>query len=499
MIVSYFVLLFPSLYVDHIEKNNYNAVVALQEQYVVDRDYQHLEVKNPTGTITIDIPLSGNEMIVVNKFFKGTVTILDKEIITLLEDLRYYAKNPKEMPENTDNWFDFSIIEKKINEYRDSLSTLPFSVVWDNVGNEEYEWESFTKVHVVTDDFYVTEAKVTQGGSQYTTYLAITVTDQSIVVTVMSVTSPDMKDITPVVFQSLPMIVAVITLLVLLLSQVFSQWIITPIIKLSKHAQTLRRVKNMEIMPIKLQGNDEITSLGNNLNELYHQLRENYKELEINNNTLSIENERQEVFLRAFSHQLKTPISAALLLVQGMYEEVGKYKDTKVYLPKVTTQLKSMQKIVEELIYLNRFRENTRLEQIDLETILSASLGALDITITEHSLQVEIKGRTGMIETDADMFRLILDNLLANAVNHTPDNGLIQINKSEKALQIINYGVTIPNDILPHIFEPFVTSNNKQKGHGLGLYIVKYYARSLNCEVRVVNIDQGVEALICWK
>lgn len=496
MIVSYFVFLFPSLYVDHLEKNNYNSAVALQKQYVKERSYENLEAKNPTGTVTIDIPLEGNDMVIENKFFSGTVTIKDRDILDMLNKFRYYAKNPKEMPDDMDTIFDETLIKEKIDEYRNNMKSLPFSMKWNVFGNEEYEWEASSKTHYISDDFYVFESKIVQGGSKYTTYIIMTLTARSIVVTVMSVTTPDMEDITPVVFQSLPMIASIITLFVLLLSQVFSKWIITPIIRLSKHAEAVKRHKNSEFMPITLIGNDEITSLSKNLNELYANLRENFTELENNNILLSLENERQEVFLRAFSHQLKTPISAALLLVQGMYEEIGKFKNTKTYLPKVKEQLISMQKIVEDIIYLNHQSDHTKLEPQNLDNIIDTSLSGLDISITLKSITVETEGSIGIIETDGEMMKILLDNLLSNAINHSPDHGLIRIIKSEKELQIINYHCQIPEDILPHIFEPFVTSNHNQKGHGLGLYIVRYYSQFLKCQVGVRNIDDGVETRV---
>ncbi|BCJ92915.1 hypothetical protein acsn021_04840 [Anaerocolumna cellulosilytica] len=379
------------------------------------------------------------------------------------------------------------------------MKNLPFSVTLDTNHAPEYEWESFSKNHMISDTFYISEARIVQGESRYTTYFALTITDNSIVATIMSVTTPDMKDIMPVVLQSLPMIAAVVALFVLLLSQIFSKWIITPIIRLSRHTESAKLSVNMNIVPINLGGNDEITSLSRNLNELYEKLRKNYKDLEDNNVTLSLENERQEVFLRAFSHQLKPPISAALLLVQSMYEEVGKYKDTKFYLPKVKDQLISMQKIVEDIIYLSHRSENTRMEEQNLDDIVTTSLKELDIPITEKSLYLDIEGITGTITTDAEMMKMIIDNLLNNAVFHTPDNGHIHIIQSVKKLQIINYGTSIPEKLLPHIFEPFVTSNNRQKGHGLGLYIVRYYAQCLKCEVSVHNINHGVEAVVVWK
>jgi signal transduction histidine kinase len=88
------------------------------------------------------------------------------------------------------------------------------------------------------------------------------------------------------------------------------------------------------------------------------------------------------------------------------------------------------------------------------------------------------------METDRELLRKILDNLLSNAIFFTPESGSIQIIFEEHKLYIINYGVTIAEDLLPHVFDPFVTSVNARKlnsasqvnkeAHGLGLYVVGY-------------------------
>ena len=499
--ICYLVLLFPSLYVAHIQNNNYSSAVSIQKQYVKERSYLNIESKNPTNTITVDIPFSGNDVIVVNNFFMGTITITDSEFLPILDRIRYIAKHPEEMDENTniEELLDIPLLKEKFEVYQESLNHLPFTIAWETSDAHSYVWDSNVKVHPVEDNFFISESSVTQGENSYTTYLAITVTEHSIVMTIMSVVNPHMKDVMPVVISSLPMIVTTITLLVLLLSQLFSKVIITPIIRLSKHAEYVKIAKNREVMSITLRGNDEIASLGRSLNELYERLRENYKELEDNNKILSLENERQEVFLRAFSHQLKTPLSSSLLLVQGMYEEVGKYKDTNRYLPEVKKQLLSMQKIIEDIIYLNYRWEQIRMEELSFEAILDSSLRDLELPIAQKNLRIEVNGSTGMLNTSSEMLKIIIDNLLSNGVLHTSDNGCIRIIMSGNKVEIINEGAWIQEELLLHIFEPFVTSNDSSKGHGLGLYIVKYYAQCLNYDVSLCNISNGVKATVVFQ
>ena len=59
----------------------------------------------------------------------------------------------------------------------------------------------------------------------------------------------------------------------------------------------------------------------------------------------------------------------------------------------------------------------------------------------------------------------------------------------DQQLEIINVG-HIPEEITEHVFEPFVSSNSKKKGHGLGLYIASYYAKLLDLSVAVKNMDE---------
>jgi Signal transduction histidine kinase len=262
----------------------------------------------------------------------------------------------------------------------------------------------------------------------------------------------------------------------------------------------MKEGETLKLEPIVITGHDEISSLGESLNGLYRKIQENYLELEVKNQYLAEENKRQEIFLRASSHQLKTPITAALLLVQGMINEVGKYKETKVYLPQVKQQLQSMQRIVEDILYLNHCSQNLYLEPVPLSGLMEECIHSYRVQLEERELMVTEKGeRDVSLETDRELMKKILDNLFSNAVYFTPKGGSIRIEYEEQRLCIINYGITIEEELLPHIFEPFVTSVSKNnKGHGLGLYVVAYYARLLHCQVKIGNVESGVMAEIIF-
>jgi signal transduction histidine kinase len=499
LIVGYFILMLPSLYVSYMQSRNYASALSLQKGYMELGSYEQLEVKNPSGTITVEIPKTGNRVFIVNKIFRITAEIRDEKIREFLEKIRYYATHTQELQSISEDDFDVSRIIDELALDGELLDQYPLKFEFELFQNNNMFRELSSKIHVESEDLMIYESNITDGHNYYTSYIALGITENAIAITFMPMMTPQIEEISPVIFQSLPMIVAVTLLLVLVSSQLFSRHIIQPIIRLARHAEYRMAEKDLKLDPTPITGNDEISSLGRSLNSLYQKIQESYRELEIKNQHLAEENKRQEVFLRASSHQLKTPISAALLLVQGMISEVGKYKDVKAYLPRVKEQLLSMQRIVEDILYLNHCSQNLEVEEISLPELMKECLDNYHVQIEEKALDITAEERPLQLNTDRELMRKILDNLISNAIYFTPEGGRIHISYEDHKINIINYGVTIDDELLPHVFDPFVTSVDQNKGHGLGLYVVSYYARFLDCQVKLHNIDHGVAAEIFFQ
>ncbi len=181
-----------------------------------------------------------------------------------------------------------------------------------------------------------------------------------------------------------------------------------------------------------------------------------------------------------------------------MIQKVGKYENTDEYLPQVKAQFKSMQKIVDEIIYLNKNKE-LELEVLNINDLVEDCLSNIQFIITSKNINVKCLGSMETVVSDRSILIKIIDNLLSNAVVHSKENQLIEITYDFKSITIRNYGTQIDKELLPHIFEPFVTSNNKEKGHGLGLYIVSYYVQIIQCSVEIFNEGNCVVAQIIFK
>lgn len=496
-IVLYFSFMLPSLYVSEMEKDNLASVVSLQEGYLKNRSYDGMVVKNPTGAATLEIPLQGNQLYVVGKAFKVELTVKSGKILEYLEAFReaiLVAEDSEDVAFPKPDWE--ALKEELIPDGEDSY---PISMILN--ASEDMEGVTTTKgrTHVISDSILVFEGGMTDGENQYTTYVASSKISDALIFSFMPVTTPQMKEIRPIVLGSLPMITMVVLVLVLIGSQMFSRKIVEPVICLANYAQEVKNARMRDIPPFEIKGKDEIAELGNALNELYARLRHQYQELERKNQKLAGENKRQEVFLRASSHQLKTPITAAILLVDGMMGEIGKYKDTKKYLPQVKKQLKSMQKVVEDILYLNHCTEHIEMEPVDMGILLEEVVDAYKVQAEEKRITFVGNGVQWQTVTDRELLKKIIDNLISNAVAYTASGERIEIRGEENRLTIRNYGAHIDEELLPHIYEPFVSSDTRQKGRGLGLYVTAYYADILGFDVKLMNLDDSVCASLAKK
>ena len=99
------------------------------------------------------------------------------------------------------------------------------------------------------------------------------------------------------------------------------------------------------------------------------------------------------------------------------------------------------------------------------------------------------------------MLKKILENLVMNGINHTKENGSVKVTVEKTRITVFNQPGHIEETIVENIFEPFVTSveaegSERNKGHGLGLYIAKYFAGKLGMELSGENVQDGVEFVL---
>lgn len=518
-LMGYFGGMLPALYVAYIEDQNLDSVIQQHREYMKQHSCQSLDSSYTNLCFTLDIPSDGNEILITSQLLQLSVTLHDTTLIATLDDVRNEVSKLSLQDGNLDG-LETDYLKDKLKEWETSIET-----VWNREKNKQFISESpiliqilnsvfhdntndnrsghvSEQLHLLPNSMLVYESKVQYGHNYYSNYLAMTAEGRSLVITYLPTITPRMNEITPIVLQSMPMLIAVTILIVLIFSVFYSRKIVHPITELEMFTRNANDQHTLLLPDVCKNSKDEIASLGNALHELYTKLHEQYNELEQKNKLLEEDNQRQEIFLKASSHQLKTPIAAALLLVDGMIEKIGKYKDTETYLPELKIQLLQMKKMTEDILYLRHCESNLSLETAPLDSIVTQCIQNHRLLIQEHGYDLEYKtDQVQPVITDVNLTFKILDNLILNAVTYAKEQTRLVIHVTQNKITIFNQG-HIADDLLPHIFEPFVSGQKDSSCHGLGLYIASYYTKVLKADISIVNTiaptdGPGVLATLC--
>jgi two-component system sensor histidine kinase VanS len=318
------------------------------------------------------------------------------------------------------------------------------------------------------------------------------------------------NQVTATLLQILPWIIAAIVCISLFAAFFYSHYITKPIVSISELS---KKMANMDLnCRCDEKRNDEIGVLANSLNELALNLAKALDELKSANLVLQqdIDKEREldrqrMIFFSAVSHELKTPITALQGQLEGMLQNYGSYRDRDKYLAKSLAITKSMEHIIQEIVTISRLDAQDYLlnkEYFDFsELIREVTAEYIDmIEQKELELDVNISDQI-MITADKKLVEKVLSNLFSNAVRYSPTGEKISVaafyENGQVHFSILNTGVQISEEALPHIFEVFYRADNSRSrqtgGSGLGLYIVKRILEQHKASFSIHNQHSGVE------
>ena len=495
VIFSYMVFLMPSMYMDYKENQNLENAKSAMKHFK-----KHESLKNfKTGdanTIGIIVPGNGYTIRVTGSSFNGSIEAVSpatKEIIDQFRSLDMSSKGSKKEA--------FKNLKPALKAFAEENSAEMNSSFKINLKGDS-SLSQFKvkdkKIHYYSGGVLISEFSVESrySGTSYTYFVGFAKHGDDMLILSSTTMTPSASEILPVLYGSAPMLILLMIILAFGVSAIYSRKIVSPIRKLSMDAERRMSSSSVKLEPLEAVGNDEISDLTAALNLLYEKQAQAVQNLEE-------ENKRKEVYMRATSHQLKTPIAASMLLVDGMIDKVGKFGDRDLYLPEVKAQLREMMSIIDETSNLNNAADSFEVEKVDIvalcrETLEKNRIGAESKGITLNGPEI----KTAVYwYTNAMMLKKILENLIANGIDHTGESGSVTVDVTESRMSVLSRPGHIDEKILDDIFEPFVTGAQgdeagQKKGHGLGLYIAKYFAGKLGLELRGDNMQDGVQFVL---
>ena len=252
----------------------------------------------------------------------------------------------------------------------------------------------------------------------------------------------------------------------LIASYLYARMISAPILEIKRMTKRMKRLDRTASLPIHSQ--DEIGVLKQHINDLYHHLLEVIDNLEQQKQeNLKLEQMKVE-FLRGASHELKTPLASLKIILENMRDNIGRYKDRDRYLSVSLDIVDEMNQIVLEILSLSSIQElGGEKEWIQLDDVVNRILTQNQVLVETRSLSIENYLPITSIFMNLAILKLVLSNIISNAVKHSDKGGVVRIGLENGGTDFV-----IENTIVSK--ENSSTKAQAKKEGGLGLFVVKY-------------------------
>ncbi|WP_018334352.1 sensor histidine kinase [Actinomycetospora chiangmaiensis] len=233
---------------------------------------------------------------------------------------------------------------------------------------------------------------------------------------------------------------------------------------------------------------DEIAALATTLNALLDRQRQAL--------------ERERGFVADASHELRTPLATLRAELELAGRPGRDRADLADAVASAATETERLIRLAEDLLTLARADGDglLRVRPADLTRVAAETARAAAAVGDARDVDVVVDAPRHLeADVDPDRLRQALDNLVANALRHSPEHGRVTVavvrHDGAVSLTVADEGPGFPTDFLPHAFERFRRADSARArsdgGSGLGLAIVETIAVAHGGSVRAENRPDG--------
>lgn len=271
--------------------------------------------------------------------------------------------------------------------------------------------------------------------------------------------------------------------------------------KVDEFVQYIRRIEQgVYQIPLDENEEEELSELKNELYKITVMLRETAELSKKQKRALSDS-------VSDISHQLKTPLTSCLILLDNMAESTHMEEGTRrQFLAEITRQLTSVNWLVQVLLKLSRLDAGVvelKEEEIRIQQLLEQAIDKVALLAEWKEISIQVSGEMqAVISGDERWLQEAFINLIKNAIEHSPAKGEIQItvedNQVYTGVRIRDYGCGISMEEQKHIFERFYRSSAaKEDSVGIGLALAQEIIKRGNGSLTVESeVGQGTTFLI---
>lgn len=374
-------------------------------------------------------------------------------------------------------------------------------------GRDQY-FQGFQSINIVTDSGKSVDTSVVKIADGQT------VDPRSVILQQGNVTDKQeraiavklLADVAPVTqsklatLQVLPYTMIGSLLVALVFSYIYSRFVTRPIRQMAAVTTTMQRLEKDARYPVR--SSDEIGVLGRNINELYQNLWQTIRSLEHENKRITQLEKEKIAFLRAASHELKTPLAALRIMLENMQLNIGEYKNRDQYLAESVAQVDRLAAMVNDVLRSGSVAEQALRQEkrLKIDKLLAEVVDDYVLLAKTRGMTFEVNTEPTTIRANRDMMRHVISNLVSNAVRHGDAGSVIAITCDQHELAIENACKPLTKQQLQRVFDPFYRGSATTKQHadssGIGLYTVKMLLDTKGLNYEFAPIEQGMRFIV---
>ena len=236
---------------------------------------------------------------------------------------------------------------------------------------------------------------------------------------------------------------------------------------------------------VRMGGNDELTVLGNEFNDLIARLQ--------------ISEQKRSNFVSDASHELKTPLASIKLLTDSILQNDMDPETVKEFVGDIGNEADRLTRMTQKLLSLSRIetQEDSDCEIVYIAPTVDRVVRMLDRIAKEHKITIstQIVSDSPILIIEDDLYQIIF-NLVENGIKYNVPNGKLFIvldrDEDNAVLHVKDTGVGIPQESVGHVFERFYrvdkARSRKSGGSGLGLSIVRNMVERNRGQINVESV-----------
>jgi len=209
-------------------------------------------------------------------------------------------------------------------------------------------------------------------------------------------------------------------------------------------------------------------------------------------------------FLAVLSHELRTPLTPVLMAVTAMLDGSKMCLSCRPTLAMIRNNVELEARLIEDLLDLSRIARGKmtyHFETADIHVLIRQAVEICrgDLLAKDHHLVLDLVASEHHVHADPARLEQVIWNLVANAVQYTPEGGRIvirtQSDQGRLVVEVADNGIGIDPEFLPLLFDAFqrgeVANANHSGGLGLGLAISRSIIEAHSGTLIATNNDRG--------